>query len=90
MLSFAEIIDQFGGGAAFGRAIGISDGHARVMKARDSIPAEYWPTVVEQADIRGIGGIDHETLTNLYARRWKRNDSRMPGFGGSRRNGKAA
>lgn len=46
---FASVIDLFGGAQAFGAAIGIQASHARTMKARNSIPADYWPGVVEAA-----------------------------------------
>lgn len=68
MNSFASIIEAFGGGAKYGRAVGISDCHARVMKTRDSIPAEYWQDTVEAAERLGIDGVTFELLACLAAR----------------------
>lgn len=65
MNSFAEIIDAFGGAASFGSAIGITDSHARAMRARDSIPDGYWLKTVETAQARGLDSITLETFASL-------------------------
>jgi len=70
--SFIEIIDLFGGPGAFEAAIGLSEGHAKVIKHRDSLAPEYWDRTVEAAAERGIPGIDHKLLAALYAKRWRR------------------
>lgn len=68
MQSFSDIIDAFGGPAPFGKAIKISDSHARTMKARDSIPPEHWSRVVGAAAERSIDGVTFERLTELRSR----------------------
>lgn len=65
MNSFIDIIDAFGGTAPFGEAIGISDSHARAMKARNSIPDGYWMRVVEAARDRNVGGVTLESFAEL-------------------------
>jgi hypothetical protein len=69
MDSFVQIIDSFGGAAAFGEAIGISDSHARAMKARGSIPNGYWSRAVDAARTRGIKGVTLEAFASLAATR---------------------
>ena len=49
---FAAVIDAFGGPLAFAEAVGIPASHARTMKARNSISADYWPQVVSAAEKR--------------------------------------
>lgn len=67
MKSFAEVIDAFGGAQPFAAALSIPGSHARTMKARDSIPPEYWPEVVQQAASRGVPGVSYELLAQLVA-----------------------
>lgn len=62
MKTHADIIIQFGGPAAFARAVGISAGHARIMKARSVIPAKYFFRVLTAAEGRGWADIDLATL----------------------------
>jgi hypothetical protein len=69
MDTFSSIIDAFGGPARFAGAINISANHAGVMKARDSIPPEYWPRVVKAADIYGKPEITFEALALIAAKR---------------------
>jgi hypothetical protein len=46
MDSFKSIIDAFGE-KRLAEALGIADSHVRTMRARDSIPPEYWSDVVD-------------------------------------------
>jgi hypothetical protein len=69
MNSFVQIIDAFGGTSSFGEAIGISDSHARAMKARNSIPDGYWMKTVEAARDRNIGGVTLESFAALAKNR---------------------
>lgn len=66
MNSFAALIDTFGGPARFATAIGIEPGHAGSMKFRNSVPAEYWPRVVDAGKSKGIS-ITYEKLAKLAA-----------------------
>jgi hypothetical protein len=52
----------------FARDIGIAPNHAQTMKARGSIPVEYWPATIAAAKARHIGGVTAECLMNLHAR----------------------
>lgn len=66
--SFAEIITAFGF-STLADLFGTSESHIRVMKARCSIPAEYWGIVIEQAPFHGLG-ISWNDLKSLRARRF--------------------
>lgn len=46
-LTVPDIINAFGGNAAFGRAIGIKPSAASEMKRRGNIPVTYWPAIVK-------------------------------------------
>lgn len=61
MDSFSSIIDAFGV-KAMSELLGVKESHVRVMKARGSIPAEYWGQVVEAAPQFGLAGLDFGTL----------------------------
>jgi hypothetical protein len=65
--SHAEVIDAFGGPAAYAEAVGIPDSHARAMKARDSISPAYWRPTAGAARVRGISGITFERLAEIAA-----------------------
>jgi hypothetical protein len=73
MDTFAAVIDSFGGTGDFAEAIAIAESHARTMKARDSIPPEYWPEVVKAAGTRRIRGITFEALAGIVAAKRGRN-----------------
>lgn len=67
MDSFAAVIDSFGGPLKFATAVGVVDSHARAMKARNSIPSDYWSEVVAAANAHAIHGITLELLASLQA-----------------------
>ena len=69
MPTFSSIIDSFGGPAQFAVALGITANHAGVMKARNSIPPEYWSRLVAAAAERGIDGVTLEALAAFAERR---------------------
>lgn len=64
MNSFASVIDAFGV-KVVAELIGVKESHVRVMKARGSIPAEYWGVLIEAAPARGVEGIDFSLLRRL-------------------------
>lgn len=65
MNSFSDIIAAFGGVVPFRDAMGLPDVNARQMKQRDSIPAGYWPRVVQEAQHREIDGVTLEKLADI-------------------------
>lgn len=67
MQSFSDIITAYGGVVPFRDAMGLPDVNARQMKQRDSIPAGYWPRVVETAAEAKIDGVTLELLARLAA-----------------------
>lgn len=67
MNSFTAIIDAI---PDFSGALNIPESHARTMKARDSIPPEYWPDLVEVAAKQNIQGVTYERLSALRKNRF--------------------
>lgn len=64
MKSIDDLIKAFGGVAEFGRVIGKRMEHVGSMRARRSIPARYWLTLLQSEKGREIG-ITVETLSRL-------------------------
>ncbi|PZR88383.1 MAG: hypothetical protein DI537_23890 [Stutzerimonas stutzeri] len=64
MDSFSSVIDAFGV-KAVAEVLGLKDSHVRVMKARGSIPAEYWGLLIEAAPERGVDGLDFALFRRL-------------------------
>ena len=71
MESFSDVIRALGDPPGFAKAVGVAESHARTMKARDSIPPEYWQAAVAHAASRGIEGVTLDLLAALAARRRK-------------------
>lgn len=69
MDSFASVIDAFGV-KAVAELLTVKESHVRVMKARGSIPAEYWGLLIEAAPARGIEGIDFPLFRKLRAEKF--------------------
>lgn len=72
-MTFREIIDQIGS-SALAKALAVEESHVRVMKARDSIPPEYWGIVIDESAACGIEGVTHEALRNLRGTRFNRSE----------------
>ena len=53
----SDVIRALGDPPGFAKAIGVAESHARTMKARDSIPPEYWQALVAAAAAQGIEGV---------------------------------
>lgn len=71
MESFQSVIEALGGPPSFAEAIGVTENHARVMKSRNSIPAEYWHPIVLAAQAKGLADITHEALARIAAAKRK-------------------
>ena len=69
MESFSDVIRALGEPPGFAKAVGVAESHARTMKARDSIPPEYWQALVAAAEARGIEGVSLDLLAGFAARR---------------------
>ncbi len=54
--------------ADFAADLGISENTAKMMRQRDSIPADYWPEVVIAAEKRKISGVSTDLLAKLRAK----------------------
>lgn len=69
MQTFTDLIDAFGV-AALAKMLGVAESHVRTMKARDSVPPEYWGVLIEKATERGIEGVTYQALRGLRTRRF--------------------
>ncbi len=67
MNTFADLIDALGGTTAFAEGIDIPASHARTMKARNSIPPEYWRATLRLAEEKGAAGVNAEALMRMRA-----------------------
>jgi hypothetical protein len=68
-LSFREVIAHWPTTRAFARDAGCSPTLVRQWRHRDSVPAHYWPRIVEGAGRRGIVSVDLRLLAQLAAKR---------------------
>jgi hypothetical protein len=68
-LSFRGVIARWPNTRAFARDAGCSPTLVRQWRHRDSVPAYYWPRIVEGAARRGIVPVDLGLLAQLAARR---------------------
>jgi hypothetical protein len=69
LLSFRDVIARWPTTRAFARDAGCSTTLVRQWRHRDSVPAHYWPQIVEGAARRGIVLVDLRLLAQLAARR---------------------
>lgn len=63
--SFAELIEQFGGPAKFGRAVGMTPGAAKQAKRRNRVAVTYFPAVAKAAQDRSIPGVSVKRLVEM-------------------------
>lgn len=69
MNSVPELIDAFGGPAAFARILDLKGpSTASEMKRSQRIPVDYWPRVIDAARERGIRGVTPERLMAINLR----------------------
>jgi hypothetical protein len=78
MQSFKQIVDAFGI-ASMAALLRTDESHVRAMKARDSIPPEYWGELIEMAAAAGIKGITFRALRNLRRARFPKHCARRRG-----------
>ncbi|MGO4672954.1 hypothetical protein AB4Z40_08650 [Bosea sp. 2YAB26] len=69
MDSFSSVIDAFGV-KAVAEILGVKESHVRVMKARGSIPAEYWGLLIEAASNHGVIDLDFALFRRLRAEKF--------------------
>lgn len=70
MYSFRAIIDAYGQGR-LAQAIGVTESHLRTMRARDSIPSEYWSDLIANAP-NTLQGLTFDVLRGLRRQRFKK------------------
>lgn len=68
-MTFKEIIDKIGV-APLAELLSVEESHVRTMKARDSIPPEYWGVIIDETSRREIPGISFEVLRQMRANRF--------------------
>lgn len=68
MQTFTDIICCWDSTSDYADDIGVSHGHAAVMKHRNKIPDRYWNRTVEAAHRRGFAAVTLELLANLAQR----------------------
>jgi len=68
-MSFRDVIGRWPTTRAFARDAGCSPTLVRQWRHRDSVPAQYWPQIVEGASRRGIALVDLRLLAQLAAKR---------------------
>ena len=68
-LSFRDVIGRWPTTRAFARDAGCSPTLVRQWRHRNSVPAQYWPRIVEGAARRGIAPVDLWLLAQLAAKR---------------------
>ena len=67
--NFRAVIGRWPTTRAFARDAGCSLTLVRQWRHRDSVPAQYWPRIVDGAARRGIVLVDLKLLAQLAARR---------------------
>jgi hypothetical protein len=67
MHTVSDIFDVLGGNAAVGRILGVNPSTASEMKRRESIPVEYWPALVAEADRMGRTEVTLESMALVMA-----------------------
>ncbi len=66
--SFSQVIDLFGGPAAFAREVGMTPGAAKQARRRDSLNAEWFAPTARAAQKRGLPGVDEVVLAAIAER----------------------
>ncbi len=69
MESFRDVIDRWPELKDFASDLGVKYVNAQVMRHRNSIPSDYWESVVQAAHARKIPGISYEILARLRAKK---------------------
>jgi len=67
MKTLDDIFAAFKGPAELARVIGKRTEHATAMRRRKSIPVAYWPRIVDEAQARGIDGLNYDALVAINA-----------------------
>lgn len=66
--TFADVIDKFGGPAAFAREVGMTAGAAKQAKRRGSINAKWFRPTAQAAQKCGFEEITESKLAELASR----------------------
>ncbi len=69
MESFSELIDKLGVGR-LAVVLDVDESHLRTMKARDSVPPEYWGPIIDEARAQRVAGVDWKSLKALRTERF--------------------
>ncbi len=69
MDTFSQLISMWPTKSAFAKDIGQDYGLVHQWDRRDSIPADYWETVVKAAQERKLKGVTLEALSKLRTKK---------------------
>lgn len=69
MHTFSEVIRAWPNRSAMAADLRVDYGLVKQWERRDSIPAAYWPALVERASDRSISGVTLEMLARLAERK---------------------
>lgn len=64
-----EVIDLWPSMSEFADAVGEAYGTVKAMRRRNSIPVNYWPRLIADAERRNFQGVTYEALTLMHASR---------------------
>lgn len=70
MESFGAIVDAFGI-KQLAALLRVDESHVRTMKARNSIPPEYWAAIIANAPDKHRDAITFERLAEIRSRRFR-------------------
>lgn len=79
MKTFGDLLALWPSDAAFARDIGVRPNHLQTMKARRSLPAEYWPVAVAASEKRSIPGVSIAILCDIFRSSRKPRESNPAG-----------
>ena len=67
MQSFSDVLQRWPDRASVAVDCGVTYGVVKQWERRDSVPAAYWPALLEGARRRNIEGLTAEVLADLAA-----------------------
>lgn len=70
METFSGLIEKLGV-ARLAVVLDVDESHVRTMKARNSVPPEYWGPIIDEARHQRVAGIDWKSLKALRAVRFR-------------------
>jgi hypothetical protein len=69
MNTFRDIIDLIGS-ARLAKILNVPPGNVRLMRHRDSIPPQYWATLVSLPTSKSFKGVSFQALSEMRRKRF--------------------